>query len=203
MNLLNSLAYVVYHPPGILLIVLLIVLILMIPRWPYNNQWGYSPIGTVLVVILIVWLAMGLTGCATNPDGSLKPLTPQQQASLQAIESFALNAAVNIGTQALQTGTVDTNTLVNSIHSGASVLQHVIATQEVAPTPESASIVTTAAIREGATTPAVKNRLAPEVAAKVREEVKKGANPKQAMNAAAKGMKKGADKLLDRKNKKR
>lgn len=147
--------------------------------------------------VLSVLCASFLSACANNPDGSLKPLTPQQQANLQAIEQFALSAAVNVGTQALTTGSVDTNTIVSSINSGASVLQHVIATQNV--TPAASEVQTEAAIKEGATTAAVKNKLAPQVAAKVNEAVNEGADPKQAMSAAAKGMKKGAAKLKAKK----
>lgn len=43
----------------ILLIVLVLLLIGTVPAWPYSRGWGYYPaggLGTVLVVILLLWL---------------------------------------------------------------------------------------------------------------------------------------------------
>ena len=38
-----------------LLLVLLIVLLLaLVPRWPYNRNWGYRPSGALGVVLLVV-----------------------------------------------------------------------------------------------------------------------------------------------------
>lgn len=45
---------------SLLLIILLIVLIVgAFPRWPYNQAWGYYPVGgfgLVLIVILLILL---------------------------------------------------------------------------------------------------------------------------------------------------
>ncbi len=43
----------------ILLIILLLLAVSTAPAWPYSSGWGYYPsggIGTVLVVLLILWL---------------------------------------------------------------------------------------------------------------------------------------------------
>ena len=43
----------------ILLIVLVIALLGSVPAWPYSRGWGYAPsggIGTVLIILLILWL---------------------------------------------------------------------------------------------------------------------------------------------------
>ena len=43
----------------IILIVLVLLLIGALPTWPYSAQWGYYPsggLGTVLVIVLILWL---------------------------------------------------------------------------------------------------------------------------------------------------
>jgi|ERR1051325_8289761 hypothetical protein len=43
----------------ILLIVLIVALISSVPAWPYSREWGYAPsggIGTVLLILLILWL---------------------------------------------------------------------------------------------------------------------------------------------------
>ena len=43
----------------ILLIVLLVLLIGSVPAWPYSRGWGYYPsggLGTVLLLLLILWL---------------------------------------------------------------------------------------------------------------------------------------------------
>ena len=45
---------------SILLVVLLVVLLLgALPAWPYSRGWGYYPsggLGTVLLIILILWM---------------------------------------------------------------------------------------------------------------------------------------------------
>lgn len=43
----------------ILLVVLLLLLVGTVPAWPYSRGWGYYPssgIGTVLVIVIILWL---------------------------------------------------------------------------------------------------------------------------------------------------
>jgi hypothetical protein len=48
----------------ILLILLILMLIGALPTWPYSARWGYAPfgglLGTVLLIVLIVWLVRGL-----------------------------------------------------------------------------------------------------------------------------------------------
>jgi hypothetical protein len=42
----------------ILLIILILLLIGAIPRWGYNREWGYAPLGgvtTILIIVLILW----------------------------------------------------------------------------------------------------------------------------------------------------
>ena len=45
----------------ILLIVLIVLLLGAIPSWPYSRGWGYSPSGTLGLVVLIVVILL-LTG---------------------------------------------------------------------------------------------------------------------------------------------
>ncbi|OGB04729.1 MAG: DUF3309 domain-containing protein [Burkholderiales bacterium RIFCSPLOWO2_12_FULL_64_99] len=43
----------------ILLIVLILMLVGVVPAWPHSRSWGYGPsglLGTVVVVLLILWL---------------------------------------------------------------------------------------------------------------------------------------------------
>jgi len=43
----------------LILIILVLLLISALPTWPYSAQWGYYPsggLGTVLVIVLILWL---------------------------------------------------------------------------------------------------------------------------------------------------
>lgn len=43
----------------ILLVVLVLLLIGALPSWPYSASWGYAPsgiLGTLLVVLLVLWL---------------------------------------------------------------------------------------------------------------------------------------------------
>jgi len=43
----------------ILLILLVLALLGSVPAWPYSRGWGYEPsggIGTILVIVLILWL---------------------------------------------------------------------------------------------------------------------------------------------------
>ena len=43
----------------LLLVILIVVLIAAIPAWPYSRDWGYYPsggIGTILLIILLLWL---------------------------------------------------------------------------------------------------------------------------------------------------
>jgi len=43
----------------ILLILLVLALLGSVPAWPYSRGWGYAPsggIGTILVIVLILWL---------------------------------------------------------------------------------------------------------------------------------------------------
>jgi hypothetical protein len=45
----------------ILVVVLILVLLGAIPRWPYSEDWGYLPSGTVGLVLLIIILLV-ITG---------------------------------------------------------------------------------------------------------------------------------------------
>jgi len=43
----------------ILLVILILLLLAVIPTWPYSRGWGPAPgglIGTILVVVLILWV---------------------------------------------------------------------------------------------------------------------------------------------------
>jgi len=41
----------------ILLIVLLVALLVgAFPAWPHSRSWGYSPVGIILVILLVVFL---------------------------------------------------------------------------------------------------------------------------------------------------
>jgi len=45
----------------ILLIVLILMLIGVLPTWPHSRTWGFAPVGTVglIVIILLVLVLMG------------------------------------------------------------------------------------------------------------------------------------------------
>lgn len=38
----------------ILIILLILVLIGALPAWPHSREWGYSPVGIILVILLIL-----------------------------------------------------------------------------------------------------------------------------------------------------
>lgn len=43
----------------ILLIILVLLVVGSVPAWPYSRGWGYYPsggIGTILLILLILWL---------------------------------------------------------------------------------------------------------------------------------------------------
>lgn len=43
----------------ILVVLLVLVLLGFLPQWPYAKNWGWTPagiIGTVVIIILILWL---------------------------------------------------------------------------------------------------------------------------------------------------
>ena len=43
----------------LILLILILLLIGALPAWPYSAGWGYYPsggLGTVLVIVLILWL---------------------------------------------------------------------------------------------------------------------------------------------------
>ena len=43
----------------LILVILVLLLIGALPTWPYSANWGYYPsggLGTVLVIVLILWL---------------------------------------------------------------------------------------------------------------------------------------------------
>jgi hypothetical protein len=43
----------------IILIILVLLLVGAVPRWPYSREWGYWPsggLGTILLIVLILYL---------------------------------------------------------------------------------------------------------------------------------------------------
>jgi hypothetical protein len=43
----------------ILLIILVLLLLAVVPAWPYSRRWGPAPgglVGTLLMVVLILWI---------------------------------------------------------------------------------------------------------------------------------------------------
>lgn len=43
----------------LLLIVLVLLLVGAMPTWPHSRSWGYYPsgmVGTILLIVLVVWL---------------------------------------------------------------------------------------------------------------------------------------------------
>lgn len=47
---------------SLLLLVVLVVLLLTGPWYPYSRSWGYSPFGTILIVLLLLLLVLAFTG---------------------------------------------------------------------------------------------------------------------------------------------
>jgi hypothetical protein len=45
----------------ILIIVLILMLIGAVPRWGFNNSWGYGPSGAVGIILIII-IVLVLTG---------------------------------------------------------------------------------------------------------------------------------------------
>lgn len=46
--------------PTIVMILLILVLVGALPRWPHSRGWGYSPSGSlgVVLVVLVGWLVL-------------------------------------------------------------------------------------------------------------------------------------------------
>jgi len=42
----------------ILIILLVLMLIGALPTWGYSSGWGYSPVG-IIVILLVLWLLFG------------------------------------------------------------------------------------------------------------------------------------------------
>ena len=40
----------------ILIILAVVILVGALPTWGYSRDWGYMPIGSILAIILIIWL---------------------------------------------------------------------------------------------------------------------------------------------------
>ncbi len=43
----------------ILFIIIILLLIAALPTWPYSSGWGYYPsggLGTILLILIILWL---------------------------------------------------------------------------------------------------------------------------------------------------
>lgn len=43
----------------VLIVILILLLIGAFPAWPHSSSWGYRPsgiLGTVLIIVLILWL---------------------------------------------------------------------------------------------------------------------------------------------------
>lgn len=60
---MNMLAYYHYaNANPLLFIVVILVLVACIPRWSYNQGWGYSPIGLILLILLVLFLC----GCSST-----------------------------------------------------------------------------------------------------------------------------------------
>lgn len=57
----------------LLLIVLILMLIGAFPRWPYIRDWGYGPVGLVLIILLV----LALTG---HVRLRAEPLVPEPPA---------------------------------------------------------------------------------------------------------------------------
>jgi len=62
---------------GILLIVLLLILIGALPLYPYSRTWGWTPVGALLFVVLILVL-LSLTG-TIRVRASLPWVTPSAE----------------------------------------------------------------------------------------------------------------------------
>lgn len=90
---MNTLALYAYSAHPLLILLVIILLIGALPRWPYSQGWGYSPLGLILVVLLIVLLL----GCTTDATGK-KVFTPQGAAIMQNAETFATIAGTAAAT---------------------------------------------------------------------------------------------------------
>lgn len=142
---------------------------------------------TLIQLIAITALAFSqMGGCATTGQ-----LTPQQRAALTQVELAALNTAVSVGTQYAANGKIDTSQLIiNSIDSAANAARTVIGT-DAAFDPDAVK----EAMQSGSSSTVVDNKVAPPVADAVAKAISKGAKPDDAVEAAARGLNKGARKL--------
>jgi MFS superfamily sulfate permease-like transporter len=89
-------AYAPYLPNTLVLIIVLIVLIALIPRWPYSVNWGYNPLVTLIVILLLVWLLMGLSGCSGGVHGNVNTsatVNPNDPKDVKVVVGGQLNFA--------------------------------------------------------------------------------------------------------------
>ncbi|HEU5327195.1 MAG: DUF3309 family protein [Thermomicrobiales bacterium] len=64
----------------IIIIVLVILLVASVPAYPYSRGWGYSPVGgvaAILVILILLWLfgVISINVGGTNTSGGGVPAT--------------------------------------------------------------------------------------------------------------------------------
>lgn len=47
---------------AVLVILLVLLLLGAVPVWPYSRGWGFYPLGSLLGLVLLVWLLLYLFG---------------------------------------------------------------------------------------------------------------------------------------------
>ncbi len=122
---------------------------------------------------------------------SCSNLTPSQKsADIAAVESFALNTALNVGTSYLTSGSITPAVISNSIYGAAQLVTTIKANTSSATQP-----VIQATMASGSVSTVVNTKIIPPVAAKAAAAIKAGNNPNAVLTAVTVGLQNAAVQL--------
>lgn len=97
---MNLLAYYAYGANPLLVVLLIILLVGALPWYPYNRTWNYTPVGAILLIVVIFLLL----GCATTKTTWQEKLAPDalaNKAVVAAAEHYGGQKAADLASAGL------------------------------------------------------------------------------------------------------
>lgn len=116
--------------------------------------------------------------------------TSQKSADIAAVESFALNTALNVGTSYLTSGSITPAVIANSIGGAASLIRSIESTNAV----QNPSAIQ-AALTSGSVSQVVNTKIIPPVTQKAAAAIQSGSNPNAVIEAVSSGLNQAAAQL--------